>query len=523
MPLYQIQNYAMAGLNSDLIPSDVPPNFLTDGKNIRAVSGGVSPFGGYSSMFNLPADKDPQDLFYVDSGDERFWIIMCSNAIFKLEAAITDVSPTGMTTIAAGTKWSATDLSGVPIVNHPAMTPMYMTSAMSKFEELPFKAGKTWKAQGEACNIMVSHKQFLFALGCTSLNGGYIADSIRWSSVADIGGIPQTWDETDTTNVAGYTQLGGTGGAIIGALPMRDSLVVYRSHGISVIDYIGGQYIWRIRHLNSSIGLLSIDAVIDVRGTHYFLSDGDMYKTDGSSIVSVATKRVKKRLGAINKVNYDQAYAVHNPTNSEVLFVIPSSGSSFPNVAFIYNYEYDSWYIRDMPLNVRSKFGATISKPSNWDSLDTTWDGFTNSWDSDATTPFDNAIVALAPRDPAVSGSVGKIISISAIIGTNVEPFSSIIERTDLVLVSLDQTTTIQRIYPHISSANSVMIQVGSQQAPGGSIMWKPAIQFNPNTQRKVDMRTTGILHAYRIFVDDVKTDFTVSGIDILYTEAGTR
>lgn len=519
MPLFKIGNYSMAGLNSDLIPSDVEPNFLTDGKNIRSVSGGISPFGGYSPLYNLPVNKEPHDLFYVDSGSERFWIIMCSNAIYKLEAAVIDVSPSGMTTVSSPTMWSATDLSGVPIINHPAMSPQYMTSAMSQFNPLPFKPGTTWDAADQACDIIVSHKQFLFALGCTDA-GKYIPDSIRWSSVADIGGIPQTWDPLDVTNVAGYTQLGGSGGKIIGALPMRDSLVVYRSHGISVIDYIGGTYVWRIRHLNSSVGVLANDAIVDVRGTHYFLSNGDVYKTDGNSITSIATKRIKKRIGSISKDNYNTSYAVHNQTNNEVIFVIPSSSSDYPNVAFVYNYEYDSWYIRDMPRSIKSKFGTISSSPTNWDSLQTTWDGLANSWDSDSATPFDNSIVSLVPNKDTTPG---KIISISAIIGTNEEPFSSIIERTDLVLLSLDQNTTIQRIYPHVSSANTIKIQVGSQQSPGGSVRWKPPIEFDPKTQRKVDIRTTGILHAYRIIVEDVKTDFVISGIDIQFVEAGKR
>lgn len=519
MPLFKIGDYAMAGINSDLIPSDIPANYITDGRNIRAVSGGVSPFGGYAPLFNLPANKEPHSLYYITSGNESFWIIMCNNAVYRLQGNISDVSPSAMSTVGDMSRWSATDLSGIPVINHPVIGPMYMTPAMSNFHPLPFKSGQTWGEANQVCNMIVSHKQFLFALGISD-NGNYIPDSIRWSSVADIGGIPQTWDALDTTNVAGFTQLGGTGGEIVGALPMRDSLVVYRRSGISVIDYIGGIYIWRIRHLNSSIGLLAMDAVVDVRGTHYFISDGDVYKTDGNSIVSIATKRIKKRFRSIDKANFKYAYSVHNASDSEVIFVIPNSGSAYPNVAFVYNYEYDSWYMREMPNNVKAKYGATISKPNNWDSLETTWDGFSNSWDGDNATPFDNSIVGLMP---ATDTQPAKIIALNGIIGSNVEPFNSIIERTGLILETLDQATTIQRIYPHIESANTVMIQIGSQKSPGGSVTWKPAVEFNPNTQRKVDMRTTGILHAYRIFVNGVQTDFTVSGIDILYVEAGKR
>lgn len=523
MPLYPVSNYAMAGLNSDLIPSDVKFNFLTDGKNIRSVSGGISPFGGYTGMFNLPAGKDAHELAFIDSGQERFWLVCCANAIYRIEAALLDVSYSGMTTIGDSTKWSVTDLSGVPVINHPETNPVYMTQAMLKFEPLQWKPGQTWKQANQACYLMVAHKQFLFALGCVD-NGKYIPDSIRWSSVADIGGVPQTWDPLDTTNVAGYTQLGGSGGAIVGALPLRDSLIIYRTHGISVIDYIGGNYIWRIRHLNSNIGLLANNAVVDVRGTHYLMSDGDVYKTDGNTITSIADKRMKKRFNSINKSLFKTCYALHNPPNSEILFVLPKAGSTYADIAFVYNYEYDSWYTRDMPLNVRSKFGMAIGKPNNWDVLATSWDGWSTPWDQDSTTPFDNLVMCLMPMEDKTSTTqIPKLVSLSSILGTNEVTFDSIIERTDLVLEDLDTATTIQQIYPHCQSANKVLIQVGSQPSPGAPVTWKPAVEFDPNTQRKVDMRTTGVLHAYRITVKDVKTDFTISGIDILYTKAGRR
>ena len=76
-------------------------------------------------MFNLPNGKEVHDFEFIDSGQERFWIIMCSNAIYRLESTIQDVSYAGMTTIGDKNKWSCSDLSGVPIVNHPENTPGY--------------------------------------------------------------------------------------------------------------------------------------------------------------------------------------------------------------------------------------------------------------------------------------------------------------------------------------------------------------------------------------------------------------
>lgn len=526
MSIATISDLAMGGLNGDLIPSVMNSNLLTYCKNVRSVSGGIAPFGGSSDMWSLPDMSTPYEMLYVNSATTKAWYIACGAKIFKLEANFADVTPTGMVDVGDGTRWSSTDLSGLPILNHPATGPLYMTEADAQMKSLPFDATRTWKQANQACDLIVSHKQFLFGLGVTN-NGQYVPDSIRWSAPADIGGVPPTWDELDTTQVAGFTQLGGSGGSIVGAKPMRDALCIYRTNGITVVDYVGGRYVWRIRHLTSNAGLLSKDSVVDVNGTHYFISDGDVFKNDGNTIVSIADKRIKKRMQAINKDSYDTCFAVHNPRNMEILFCVPTVLSELPNIAYVYNYINNSWFARDIPECIKARYGIAIKQSNTWEDIKTNWDGWESSWDDDATTPFDNSVLAIVnpvvnPDDPTLN-QPAKIIGLTSIIGLNTKPFSSIIERTDLKINNMDTTTTIQRVYPHIQGSTPVYIQIGSQQSPGGAISWKPPRLFDPGTDRKVDMRTTGILHCYRIYVDELDSSFTISGIDFQYVEAGHR
>lgn len=525
MPLFHVSDLALAGLNNDLIPSVMPASFLTSCTNARSVSGGIAPFGGFSVVAEFPDDSVPCDMLYVDSATTKVWYFPCEDKVYQYEATFVDVSPAGMINVGDGTKWTSTDLSGIAVINHPAIGPMYMSESDDKFIPLPFKSGEDWPTANQGCDIIVAHKQFLFALGVTN-DGKYVPDSIRWSAPADIGSIPPTWDELDVTQTAGYTTLGGSGGAIIGAKPLRDALCIYRSQGITIVDYVGGTYVWRIRHLTSNSGLISNNAVVDVNGTHYYLSDGDVMKNDGNSITSIATRRIKKRMQAINKEHYRKSYAVHNPLNNEILFCVPDANSEYPNVAYVYNYNNDSWFSRELPMHVKSEYGLTNKEQVDWDHIQTDWDGWDSSWDNDATSPYDKAVLSIvAPvidSDPDKS-TKAKIIGLTSILGLNTEPFSSIIERTDLLIGDLSRTTTVQRVYPHIQGSGAVMIQIGSQQAPGGQILWKPPCEFNPNVDRKIDMRTTGILHAYRVYADSITTNFLLSGIDFQYVEAGSR
>ena len=192
MPLAIVNELSSAGVNSDLIPSVMPLNFLTHCMNVRSVSGGITPFGGYSNVFDLPDLSIPGDILYVNSAESKAWFIMCDSKIFKLEATITDVTPSYMVNVGDESAWSSTDLSGIAIINHPATGPMYMSGSDDYFIPLPFKPGKTWSDSNQSCDFIVAHKQFLFALGVTN-NGNHVHDSIRWSAPADIGSIPPTW------------------------------------------------------------------------------------------------------------------------------------------------------------------------------------------------------------------------------------------------------------------------------------------------------------------------------------------
>lgn len=519
MPIEMITGLSGAGLNTDIIPYELPPNYLTSCTNVRSNNGGIEPFGGHSEIKDLPAGAYPRSLLFISGNNTKFWIIACDDNVFKIESSVVSAKPDGMISSTPSATWSLTSIAGIPVMNSDSDIPYYMLPSYDKMKPLPWKKDTDWNAAKQSCKIMIAHKQFLFALGITN-NGVYNSDGVRWSAPADIGGVPPTWDPLDTTSTAGYTTIGGAGGEIIGALPMRDALVIYRERGITIADYIGGRYVWRFRHLGSSVGLLSKDGVVDVNGTHYFLSDGDIYKTDGNSVQSIADKRIIRDLNGINKDHFGKSYAVHNPSKKEVLFCVPTANSTYPNKAYIYNYIDNSWFMRDLPQNVAMSYGLAASVSGAWDDLNATWNSLARSWAGDATTPFDNSLVIISPP---IDSEPAKLSSIDSIIGFKRNLFDSIIERTDLAIQGLGQVTTIQRVFPHIQGDGTIYVQIGSQKVPNGPIQWKPAVPYNPSRDRKIDVRSTGVLHCYRIFADQVDFDFKVSGLDIEYVGAGTR
>lgn len=99
---------------------------------------------------------------------------------------------------------------------------------------------------------------------------------------------------------------------------------------------------------------------------------------------------------------------------------------------------------------------------------------------------------------------------------------NTIIERTGLPLGGHDRVTTITRVYPHVEGTEVIKFTFGSQDYAGSPIRWKPSVDFDPKTQRKIDIRTTGELHCWR--AESVGSgQWNLSGFDIEYALSGLR
>lgn len=525
--LDRISDFAKAGLNTDLMPWDLPGDFLTDMTNIRVVDGRLEPFGDQSDWADLPASYTPGFLMAVKSNlaATSYWIIPCEEGMLVFDGGtFHDISnPEGYAGVQDVDFWNGCMLSNIPVMNAPGTYPEYWPQQSSGINmlDLPYDSTQSWREAGESAFLIRSHKQYLFALNLQS-GAQEIPDGVRWSAPADIGGVPPTWDHLDTTNVAGLTTLGSDGGAIIDGLSLRDAFVVYREKSISVFDYIGGQFVWRIRHFGNAYGLISPSCIAEVKGRHYFIGDGDILVNDGNSIESIIHKRIKKRFASsYDSDNFRKSYVVKHDSADEIWFCIPESGNSEPNLAYIYNYEDDTWTIREIPNGSHAAYGPISTPPVTWDSIEGSWEQASSSWDQRQASPSDDSIVQCIKAE--ITESVSKLVVLGRRAGVPTKPYSAVAERIGYALEGLDIATTITRIYPHARGPGKFYIRVGSQDYTGAPIKWKPARLFDPLTERKFDVRSTGTLHCFKIYSVNDTVRWEVSGIDIEYSVGGNR
>jgi len=520
----QVRGFATQGLNTDIVPWDLDVGYLTDMNNMRVINKKLVSFGGYRNWSTPPVEFNPGFLINAGVRTGDFYVVAGATAVYSFDGINWEDISIAPYPDYTKHNWTGCVFSDFIVLTHPQGFPEYWSGilATTPLETLPWSTGVTWEDVDKRASIIRSHKDFLIALDLNE-SGIDLIDSVRWSTAADVGFLPATWDETDPEALAGIAQLGGGGGKIIDGLSMRDAFVIYRENGISVMDYTGDIFVWRIRHLEQSNHLLNKDCIVEVKGVHFFIGDGDILRNNGNTIESIMHHRIRVKFNnSLNGEALDTAYAVKNELTKEIWFCVAEEEHEYPNKAYIYNWRDDTWFIRDLlPDHVFMYYGPELaSVRREWDTWPETWNTATEFWNSGGRTPLDTAMVAIK-KDPYPESS---LILVDNRDNDNPEYYNSFVERTDFPLEGQVNVTTIQTVFPHLQGTVDIKVTVGSQDHAGSAIRWKAPIIFNPSTDRRVPMRTTGELHCFRYEIVDAQGgDWAISGMDVKYTLSGER
>jgi hypothetical protein len=518
-----LQNIGLKGLATDPDSISLPPEFITFGINFRILTGSLTANGGSQLWDTAPVAFFPGHLIQPGVTGATHFVVAGRTAVYVFDGTTwTDISSTAAYT-SIGTDqellWNSCQLGSIPILNNSQIFPEYWAPQQPAqiLQPLQFDSGNTWSAKSFSFDIIRSHKTFLFALSLHE-GGTDFPDSYRWSHPADINGLPATWDEEDEAFLAGKASLGSDGGKILDGHSLRDAFCIYSEKAIDILDSTNDEFVWRRRELSSTYGLLATGCIAEVKGVHFFLSGGDILRNDGNQIYSIIHDKLKRQFSSlIDVTNYKNSYVVNSTVTKEVWFCVPEAGETYPTIAYIYNWRDDSWAIRELPDDIAfSVEGARSIQAAQWDDPpdEEIWDTQLGSWDSESGSPFSNLIIGVNP--------LTETLYFVTPDGTPDNDFTARIERTNFPLIDERQVTTITRVYPHITGTTPIKIQFGSQDFNGAPVRWKPVVLFDPNVDRKIDLRTTGELHAWR-FETTGKVSWGLSGFTIEFERDGYR
>jgi hypothetical protein len=317
---------------------------------------------------------------------------------------------------------------------------------------------------------------------------------LKISHPASPGAVPSSWDETDPTKDVVMRDLGDTESAgIVDAVPLGGLMIVYKERTTWFAQKISGVQKWRTERLFQESGALDDHCVVDfAEGKQHFVMTGeDIIVHNGQDRQSVLDKRLRHWLLAnIDSTNYGRSFCVSYTEEHECWFCFPLSGSSWPNLALVYNTIDGSCTFRELD---QASFIAPGTIPSN---TSDPWDSDSASWDSD-TTPWDTLVhQAFIRRLLQAKPTATKFFHLESSTTANGTPITAYMERAGLDLIGVSDSGEVRRdrrsrrlirgvwLY---ASGSPFSVQIATQTDIDGALTWQPAATFIPGVDEKVD------------------------------------
>lgn len=382
MAMVPIKQIGAAGLNLDLSSAELPPNAWTDANNIRFLDGMASQFLGHGEVYAQPS-APAQYILPVNIVGARYWVYMTaakSFAVTNIGGVPTHTDITHLTPRAGVVNnWTYALLSGVPVLNSgdTSRVPMYWDLDIThKFVDLPAWPASTY------CKSMRSFRNYLIALNITDTRGN-LPYMVKWSSPADPGSLPVTWNPADATNDAGEQNLAEGSDIIIDGLQLRDFFMIYKESSIWRMTFVGGVFVFAFAKVLGTSGALNRNCIVEVDGFHVVLTGSDVIVHDGQSATSVLDKEARRYLFQhIDASTSNLCFLFKNPFFNEVFICYPQIGSTVCDRAIVWNYVDKTVMFRDLPNINHANFGPVDNGlGGTWDTNSQPWDSNLRLWD----------------------------------------------------------------------------------------------------------------------------------------------
>lgn len=456
-----VPNAGAIGVIKDLSQDKLPLNAWTDASNMRFLDGSCRQFLGHGPAYD-DAVVDPLHIVPVSIGADNYWIYAGATKVYAVGAASGEAVHTNLTRQTAGADvkysgtpnaWTSTLLSGIPILNPGNAVDPPQQWNLDVGTRL--KVLDNWPAN-TFCKSMRAYKNFLVALNVTkgTTNFGYM---VKWSSPADPGGVPITWNPADATQDAGEYDLAEGGDRIIDGLQLRDSFMIYKEQSVWRMDFTGGAYVFSFRKVLGLSGAMNRNCIVELDGFHFVLTSSDVVIHDGQSATQVLDKVARRALFQDMDVEYnDRAFVFKNPFLNEVFVCYAAIGSTVPNKAMVWNYKDRTVTYRELPNLNHAAYGPVSN------SLSDSWASDNDSWDSDLTAWNAPGFVPNLARVLMASADRQLLLLDSAATFNGTAP-EAYLERRGISFGEDEFTKRVISVRPRIAGApgGTVLVRVG--------------------------------------------------------------
>ena len=520
------------GLVRDLPPWETDPNIWNFVQNMVFRRGLAQRGSKGQEVFGTPADP-PVFLHSQITRALNSWVYAADDGITQ-SWHVTDGTDHKTITPAGFAPWEAEanaitagSLGGVPIYN-------WKTQSVSWNRDFTTPGVMTDLPGAPTCAAMRTHNNRIIAINTEDDISGLFPNTdatLIWSSLPkNPSSPPQDLPEADDwipaiDNSAGNAQLSGFGPLIDGH-SLRGSFVVYSHDGAFILDEIGGSFVFNIRKLSQTTGVLSRNCIASFPGGHLVLSPDDVFVTDGSAFTSVIDNVIKREIYVNMGDNFQNCFVVHYASRAEIWVCTPVGGDIYPSVAYIFDTGTRKWGIRELP---QIPFAATGPIPFSA-TFPTVWSAKsgTDLWSTEDPLRWSQAVeVSVADglilADANETGNTAsRFVSMDNLIpGDPAALFGeATCEVQDLDLDRPDRLKTLLRIWPRIdgTAGDVIEVRVGTRNTLDSSApLTSNTANFTIGATDSLDLTVLGRYISVRFRQTQAGDGYIVSGFDLEY------
>ena len=493
------------GVSRDATPEELPLGTWSDVQNMSFKGGYMSRSAGMDKIFATPSVV-PYWVSAFRTSSALYWVHVGLTSVY-VDDGTTRTNITG-TALAgsAGTRITGGAFNGTLVFNNGVDVPRYWTGSTAANT-----ANLTAWPAGYKCQALRPFKNYLFALDVTKAGTRY-PYRVLWSALADPGTVPTSWDITDPTKDAGEVDLAETTDILVDALPLGDSLIIYKSASMYACRYVGGQSIFAFNRVPGDVGMLTKGCAVNTPKGHVVLTTGDVVIHQGQGPASIADSVVRKAIFDEMDSTYAErsAFVTINPPQNEVWVCYPTDGNVTCTKAAVWNWQDNTWSFRTLRNVTSGAVGQTPSGASGTTYAATTdiYSTTTLTYGGKASAPNDQHLV-LASTAPALAlvGSGNQDIGVA---------FSSYATRTGMALDDPQTLKLARTVWPRIDAVPGtvVNISVGASMTPDVAPTWQTAVPFTVGTSTKVDSFAKGRFLALK-FASTTDADWRLRGLEM--------
>jgi len=512
------RQFGLDGFQPDKAPDTLAVGAVSGGYNLRPTRFGWEKSDGFRESSIEPGNtRNHLSFWSPNRGDIRWFIAGESSIKMASGGTITDVSRVGGYTAAGKSLWDSLNFNGVPILNNVVDRPQFFTEGASFGDLTGIDAGVRFRCLGK-------FKSYLIGLA-PDFGAGFQDDSVWWSHPADPGTIPPNWDYADPASDSGIAQLPSPG-YIVTELELGDTGIIYKSDSIWLMQFIGGQFIFKFTLKFDGQGILNKNCVTDFEGRHFVVTQSDMIVHDGYQLQSVAEGRVKEYfLADVDSDKFGNVFVVKNPSTTEILVFYPSKDATtdYCDKCLVWNWRDNTWTTLLVPNVKHASYGYEIT------GVDITWETYATSWARRGSWKTPEDLRQFAPVLHYATEDFSKILAASGNSLVVNEPLVAVWERLDMILGGIsrdgvpyqdyEREKVVRELVFDVDTADEFDVYIGTKGSLDDAVEWELAGTINPVVDRRLHLLYTTAFLSVRIV--STAPYFRLRNIAVVFELAG--